>query len=66
MKVVQLYSVHQATLYEQNFTFIAPDSTKLAYLGMLSNLELASTAGSAGQLKIRQHAQISQLWQKPC
>ena len=36
----------------------------LAYLSMLSILELASTAGSARQFRNKQHTQVSELCQK--
>ena len=50
-QVVPRYSVHQAPTYEPNLTLLAPLSAMLAHFSMLFILELACTAGSAGQLK---------------
>ena len=59
--VVPLCSVYQAPSYEPSLMLLAPFPTELTYLSMLSILEVVC----ADHLKNEQHAQISELWQKP-
>ncbi len=58
-KVLPMCSVYRAPSYKPIITLLPPFHAELAYLGMLFILEL-------GHLKNKEHAQISQLQQKPC
>ncbi len=60
---VQYRSVYQAPSYEPNLTSLVWFLPEIAYLIMLSILEVVCTACSADHLKNKQHAQISQLQQ---
>ena len=50
MKLVTLYTFHQAASYTLSFTFLALFSARLAYLHMSFILQL-TCIGSAGQLE---------------
>ena len=66
-KVVTFCSVYQAPSYEPNFISLASISAKLAHvLSELFILEVTCTACSAGHLKNKWHAYISQILQISC